>query len=298
MRIFLLFSFCLITTHLSVGQDLLFDVKIDASSANTSDNRVITDIQTSFQQFLNDRNWIDEDLETYERIKAVMAINIINIPKAGQYDAKMQVQAVRPIYGSTYESIMWNAPDVNFSFAFAESQPLDYAVNSRNSHLESILAFYANLLIGLDMDSYSPLGGQEYLDEAFNIARAAQQQNIGTGWDQFGNIESRFAVIQSILNVQLEPLRKANYTYHREGLDKMSENPPEARENILSVIETIQRINKLNPNEPFIQLWVQAKAEEIVNIFEEGEISQRRKAYNLMREIAPANSERYEPMIK
>lgn len=298
MRIILFFSICIITTHISIGQDLLFDVKIDASSANTSDNRVITNMQNTFQQFLNDRNWISQDLETYERIKAVMAINIINIPKSGQYEAKMQVQSVRPVYGSTYETIMWNAPDVNFSIAFTESQPLDYSPNSFNSHLESILAFYANLLIGLDMDSYSVLGGQEYFDEAFNIARTAQQQNIGTGWRQFDNIESRYAVVQSILNVQLEAVRKANYTYHREGLDRMHENPEEAREKILSVIETIQRVNKLNPNEPFIILWIQAKADEIVNIFKEGEISQRRKAYNLMREIAPANSERYEPMIK
>lgn len=298
MRIILFFSICLLYTQLCLGQDLIFDIKVDASSANSSDSRIITNIQNTFQQFMNDRNWMSQNLEPYERIKAVMAINILNVPSANQYEAKMQIQSLRPVYGSTYESIMWNAPDVNFSFSFTQSQPLDYTPNSRNSHLESILAFYANLIIGLDMDSYSPLGGQDYLDEALNIARAAQQQNLGSGWAQFGNIESRYAVIQSILNAQMESLRRANYTYHREGLDKMHENPEEARKNILSAIEAIQKANKLNPNEPFIQLWVQAKVDEIINIFKEGEISQRRKAYNLMREIAPANSDRYEPMIK
>ncbi len=148
------------------------------------------------------------------------------------------------------------------------------------------------------MDSYSKLGGQSYYEEALNIARNAEQQVIGDGWAQFGNINSRYALVQSILNAQLEPVRLALYTYYREGLDLMYDQPDVARENIIKALENIQKVNKINPNEPFIVILMQTKVDEIISIFKEGDLQLRRKAYNIMRDIAPANSERYEVMIK
>ena len=294
----LLIGFLFISSHLLSGQDLLFDIKVDASTANSSETRVFLNMETAFEQFLNERKWHEAELEPFEKIKGVMAINILSVPRTNQYEAKMQVQSVRPVFNSTYESIMWNVPDSKFNFDYTESQPLDYAPNSFNTHLVSILAYYANLIVGLDMDSYSPLGGQSYLQEAFNIAQAAQQQGLGAGWEQFANIDSRFAIIRSIMNSQLESVRQANYTYHRLGLDLIAEQPDEARENILKALIDIQKANKLNANEPFIVLFMQTKVDEIINIFTEGDLQVRRQVYNLMREIAPANSDRYEVMIK
>jgi hypothetical protein len=241
---------------------------------------------------------MEEDLEAFERIKGIMAINITEIPRTGRYQAQMQVQSVRPVYNSNYESIMINIADRNFNFDFTESQPLIYTRNSFNENLVSVLAFYANFLLALDLDSFSELGGQDYYDEALNIARSANQQGFGSGWDQFGNIESRYALIQSALNAQLEPVRKALYLYYRQGLDLMEEDPEAARKSILEALENIRKANKLNPNSPFVTLIIQSKADEIVKIFTEGDLAVRREAYEIMREIAPANSDRYEVMIK
>ncbi|MGM0579154.1 MAG: DUF4835 family protein [Bacteroidota bacterium] len=281
-----------------IAQDLFFQIKVDASAANTSETRVFRDMENAFKQFVNETKWMEEDVELFERIKGIMAINITEIPRTGRYEAQMQVQSVRPIYNSNFESIMINIADRNLNFDYTESQPLNYKQNSFNDNLVSILAFYANFLLGMDFDSFSELGGQQYYDEALNIARSANQQGFGSGWAQFGNLESRYALVQSALNSQLEPVRKSLYLYYRKGLDVMEKDPEKAREAILEALENIQKSNKLNPNSPFVTLLIQTKSEEIIQIFSEGDLSIRRKAYEVMKEISPSNSDQYEVMIK
>ncbi|MBK6263923.1 DUF4835 family protein [Marivirga sp. S37H4] len=282
----------------SYSQDLFFEVKVDATTANTSETRVFTNMENSFRQFYNEKKWMEKDIELFERIKSVMVVNITDIPRTGRYAGQAQIQSVRPIYGSSFESVMINLADRNLRFDFTESQPLIYTPNSFNDNLVSILAFYANLLMGLDFDSYSELGGQQYFDEALNIARSAQQQNTGPGWEQFGSEDSRYVLIQSILNGQLEPVRQALYLYYRKGLDVMHKDPEAGRESILEALRNIQKANKLNPSARFIAVLIQTKSDEIVSIFSEGDINLRREAYQIMREIAPANSDKYEVMIK
>lgn len=298
VKFFLTFFVSLFSLTSIIAQDLFFQIKVDASAANTSEKRVFTDMESSFKQFINETKWMEEDIEMFERIKGIMAINITEIPRTGRYDAQMQVQSVRPVYNSNYESVMINIADRNLNFDYTESQPLVYTQNSFNDNLVSILAFYANFLLGMDFDSFSELGGQKYYDEALNIARSANQQGFGAGWAQFGNLESRYALVQSAMNSQLESVRESLYIYYRKGLDVMEENPEEARKAILEALENIQKANKLNPNAPFITLLIQTKSDEIVQIFSEGDLALRRKAYEIMREIAPSNSERYEVMIK
>lgn len=295
----LTFFVLLISVTSIIAQDLFFQIKVNASAANTSETRVFTDMENSFRQFMNETKWIEgEDLEPYERLKGVMAINVDEIVRTGRYEIDMQVQSVRPIYNSNYESIIINIADPKIRFDYTESQPLIYTQNSFNDNLVSILAFYANLLLGMDFDSFSEMGGQKYYEEALNIARSAQQQGFKPGWEQFGNISSKYALVQSALNSQLEPVRKSLYLYYRKGLDVMEENPEEARKSILEALENIQKAYKLNPNSPFITILLQTKSEEIVKIFTEGDLAVRRKAYEIMREVSPANSDLYEQMIK
>jgi len=295
-------SLTFLTTIFSItsllSQDLYFQVKVDATAANTSETRIFTTMENAFTQFINETKWMQEDVELFERLKGVMAINITEIPRTGRFEAQMQVQTVRPIYNSNYESVMINIADRNLNFDYTESEPLIYTRNSFNDNLVSILSFYANFLLAMDFDSFSELGGQKYYDEALNIARSANQQGFKPGWEQFGNIESKYALVQSALNSQLEPVRKSLYLYYRKGLDIMEKDPEAARKSIVEALENIRKANKLNPNSPFITLLIQTKSDEIVEIFTEGDLALRRKAYEIMREIAPANSERYEVMIE
>ena len=297
-KIFLTFLISIFTLSSICAQDLYFRIKVDATAANTSETRVFTTMENAFSQFINETKWLEGDLALFERMKGVMAINITEIPRTGRFQAQMQIQSVRPVYNSNYESVIINIADRNFNFDYTESQPLIYSPNSFNDNLVSVLAFYANFLAAMDFDSFSELGGQNYFDEALNIARSANQQGFGAGWEQFGNIESRYSLIQSALNTQLEPVRISLYLYYRKGLDIMESNPEEARKSIIEALENIQKANKLAPNSPFITLLIQTKSDEIVEIFTEGDLALRRKAYEIMREIAPANSERYEVMIE
>lgn len=297
-KIILTFFGIIFSLNTLIAQDLFFQVKVDASTANTSETRVFTSMENSFRQFVNETKWMQEEVELFERLKGIMAINITEIPRTGRFQAQMQVQSVRPIYNSNYESVMINIADRNLNFDYTESQPLIYTQNSFNDNLVSILAFYSNFLLGMDFDSFSELGGQAYYDEALNIARSANQQGFKPGWEQFGNIDSKYSLVQSALNSQLEPVRKSLYLYYRKGLDIMETKPDEARKSILEALENIQKSNKLNPNSPFITLLIQSKIDEIIQIFTEGDLAVRRKAYEIMRDLAPANSERYEVMIK
>jgi hypothetical protein len=297
-KIILTFFGIIFSLNTLIAQDLFFQVKVDASTANTSETRVFTSMENSFRQFVNETKWMQEEVELFERLKGIMAINITEIPRTGRFQAQMQVQSVRPIYNSNYESVMINIADRNLNFDYTESQPLIYTQNSFNDNLVSILAFYSNFLLGMDFDSFSELGGQAYYDEALNIARSANQQGFKPGWEQFGNIDSKYSLVQSALNSQLEPVRKSLYLYYRKGLDLMETKPDEARKSILEALENIQKSNKLNPNSPFITLLIQSKIDEIIQIYTEGDLAVRRKAYEIMRDLAPANSERYEVMIK
>lgn len=297
-KIILTFFGIIFTLNTLIAQDLFFQVKVDASTANTSETRIFTSMENSFRQFVNETKWMQEEVELFERMKGIMAINITEIPRTGRFQAQMQVQSVRPIYNSNYESVMINIADRNLNFDYTESQPLIYTQNSFNDNLVSILAFYSNFLLGMDFDSFSELGGQAYYDEALNIARSANQQGFKPGWEQFGNIDSKYSLVQSALNSQLEPVRKSLYLYYRKGLDLMETKPDEARKSILEALENIQKSNKLNPNSPFITLLIQSKIDEIIQIYTEGDLAVRRKAYEIMRDLAPANSERYEVMIK
>lgn len=297
-KIILTFFGIIFSLNTLIAQDLFFQVKVDASTANTSETRVFTSMENSFRQFVNETKWMQEEVELFERLKGIMAINITEIPRTGRFQAQMQVQSVRPIYNSNYESVMINIADRNLNFDYTESQPLIYTQNSFNDNLVSILAFYSNFLLGMDFDSFSELGGQAYYDEALNIARSANQQGFKPGWEQFGNIDSKYSLVQSALNSQLEPVRKSLYLYYRKGLDLMETKPEEARKSILEALENIQKSNKLNPNSPFITLLIQSKIDEIIQIYTEGDLAVRRKAYEIMRDLAPANSERYEVMIK
>ncbi len=109
------------------AQDLLFEVKVDATAANTTETRVFTNMESAFQQFMNDRNWVEEELEPFALIKGILAVSVVGIPQTGRFETKMQVQSLRPIFNSTYESIMLNTSDINFNFAYLESQPMDYS---------------------------------------------------------------------------------------------------------------------------------------------------------------------------
>ncbi len=275
------------------AQELNANVVVNYQNVQTTETRVFEDMQKSFSQFLNNRKWTDDVFATEERINCNFIINIERMPSIGNFEATVQIQSSRPVYNSNYESIIFNFADRDWHFQYVESQPLEFNPNSFINNLTSILAFYANILIGLDYDTFSELGGTEYYEKARQIVNNAQQQ--GPGWDQFGSNgrRNRYWLVENLLNQQMAPIRQGLYTYHRKGLDTFSSSEEDSRKNILSALNEMQKISKLFPQNILLVTFFDAKNDELINIFSKGEGQVRKNAYNALVEINPTQTDEY-----
>lgn len=280
------------------AQELNFNVRVNAEAIQANDPQVFEDMQNTIREFINSRSWTEDRFESRERIFGNLIINIQSSPGIGQYKATVQIQSSRPVYGSSYETLLFNYLDKDWVFEYTPSQPLDYNENAFSNNLTSMLAFYAYLVIGLDYDSFALMGGTPYFRQANDIAQNAQQENIsGSGWLRFESNQNRFWLIQNINNQRNLPIREALYTYHRKGLDMFASKPEEARENITLSIRSISQVAKNQPNALFVRTFFDAKRREIVNIFSKGDMQKRKEVYNMLVEMDPTHREDYDEII-
>jgi hypothetical protein len=206
----------------------------------------------------------------------------------------MQVQSSRPIFGTSYNSVTFNFLDENIDFNFIEFQPMNFNENSFSSNLTSLLAFYANYIIGLDFDSFGLLGGTAYFQKALQVANNAQPTGI-SGWQPFErNLRSRYNLIDNILNERFSPIREAYYKYHRQGLDIMNKTPEQARKNIYESLLLVQKIFKIAPNTVMLIVFFEAKSDELVNIYKNAPATEKPKVIELLSAINIGNISKYE----
>ena len=302
LRYFVISGWLVLLATLTYAQELNATVRVDAGNTNSVDPRLVKEMQTEFEDFLNNRKWTSDTYGPRERIKCNFSINITSSPSVGQYEATVQIQSVRPVYGSGYESVLLNFADRDWSFEYVESQPMNFNPNTyqgAQSEIPFLLGFYAYIILGYDYDSFSELGGAEHFNRAQQIAQAAASSN-SPGWDQFSGASgrNRFSLMQNMINPQFEPVRIASYEYHRQGLDLMIEKEEEGRQSILEAVETIQAVSKLFPQSIAIIAFMDTKQDELVSVFTKGEMPVRQKAYNALVEIDPSQTDAYGPILK
>jgi len=279
------------------AQELNCRVTINADQVQTTDRRIFKDMETAFSNFLNNTKWTSDIFETNEKIKCNLLITLQNPTSIGNYQATVQIQSARPVYNSNYESILLNFADRDWQFEYVESQPLNFNENIYTSNLTSLLAFYAYVIIAMDYDSFSQLGGGEFYRKALNIATNAQAANR-PGWNTLGSTRNRYWLIENLTNSQMQDIRVGLYEYHRLGLDTFEQSPDESRKTILSVLEKIRKVRKTYPNSIFVIAFLDAKSDELINIFSEGNIQVRRQAFDILAEIDPSKRNDYEKIIK
>jgi hypothetical protein len=289
----LLFIFCWVNAY---PQELNCKVVVNSERIATSDRQVFQDMEVAFSQFLNERRWTDDVFENEERIKCNLNMTIDEMPSIGSFRATVQIQSARPIYNSNYESIVLNFADRDWTFDYVESQPLDFNQNSYTSNLTSILAYYANIVIGLDYDSFGELGGTKHFQLANNIVTNATSSNR-PGWTSLESIRNRFWLVENLLNQRMVEMRKNMYTYHRLGLDIIQDKPDEGQTNILNTLKSIQDVRRSNPQSILVIAFLDAKTDELVNIFSASDNQNKREAYNLLIEIDPSKREKYARII-
>ena len=280
------------------AQELDFTVSINADQVQATDRSIFPEMQNAFERFLNDRTWTNDRFQNNEKIRGNIIVTIQSQPTIGQFTANAQIQVVRPVYGSSYETLLLNFADRDWEFQYTISQRMDFNENNFQSNLTSLLAYYAYLAIGLDYDSFSPLGGSPYYERALNVVNNAQQGG-GDGWGQFQNRRNRYWLIENLaINNQYQPVREAIYTYHLQGLDIFQQKPEETRTNILQALKNMQQVNRILPNAILIISFLDAKNDELLNIFSKGPMNVRREAYNELLKLDPTRRSKYQKIVQ
>lgn len=281
------------------SQELNFQVIINSDRARTQEKEVFENMKNTFEQFLNGRNWTNEEFKPMERIKGNMLITINDMPQVGLYNATVQVQVVRPIYGTNYESMVFNFIDRNWSFEFIQNQPLEFNRFSFLNNISSLLAYYAYMALGLDYDSFSLRGGDPYFEIANAIVNNAQQSQR-PGWNQNpSDRRNRYWLINDIYTSSVfAPIREALYLYHRKGMDLLNRDPEEAFKNMLEAIRKVEDANTAQPNGIFTISFMDAKGDEISKIFKKAPLEIRTEAVELLLKVDPNNARKYNDLLK
>ncbi len=286
MRKLLLFIGITCFSNLGFAQELNFKVTINADQIQTSDRGIFNDMERALANFLNTRKWTTDSYKNYEKINGTLFLNISKMPSIGNFTANMQVTAARPVFNGNYETVLFNFADREWEFEYIESLPLEYNDNTYMTNLTSMLAFYAYVVLAMDYDSYSELGGNPFVQKALTVVNNAQSSNR-VGWDALGSNRSRYALVENLNNPQMVELRKNTYRYHIQALDIFDKTPDQSRTMVLEVLKNVKKVWTIYPNSIFVTTFFDAKAVEIVNIFSEGALPVRREAYDILTSIDP-----------
>jgi hypothetical protein len=287
-----------LVSSFALGQELNCSVTINSTQITTSDRGIFRDMKTGIEQFLNGRKWTSEAYKPHEKINCNFLITITKMPAIGSFSATVQIQAARPVYNTNYSSLIFNFADRDWEFEYIESLPLEYNDNTYTSNLTSMLALYAYLIIGIDADTFSELGGTPYFQRALTVVNNAQQSNR-PGWQSIGGSNrTRYWIVENYNNPQMIDLRKSTYSYHRLGLDTFDQDPDKSRKIILDGLKDVKKVRDINPNAILLVSFLDAKGKELANIFSSGNIQLRREAYDIVTSIDPSNSATYEKMIQ
>ncbi|PJR03500.1 type IX secretion system protein PorD [Avrilella dinanensis] len=260
--IFLTFFLAVYTMQ---AQELNCTVTINTESIQTNDRRIFNTLESAVTNFMNNTQWTNQNYNFNEKINCSIII-FIQEQNNNDFKAMLQVISSRPVYNSDYNSPVFNWKDERFNFTYIENEPLNYNPNAYQSELVSVLSFYANMIVGLDADTFSLNRGNQSYAAAQSILSAAQQQG-GSGWQQADGRSSRYFLITELLNSSYSNYRKALYEYHREGMDQMAENPLAAKQGVQKSIETLAQIHNMRPNALLTRVFFDAKADEIFSVF-------------------------------
>ncbi len=288
----LMIGIAVVSAPKTQAQELNCSVNLDISQLSGSDFGFLRDLETRIREYLNERRWTDDRFEPEERIDCTFQIFIEQSSGIGEFSSQLVVAARRPIYDTAQTTTIFRVKD-QWSFEYSRGASLLFEPN-RFDRLTSVLDFYAFMILGYDYDTFSPLGGTAYFQQARRIADLATSQNAD-GWDQIGNDQTRSALVTDILRPRLRRLREVSYTYHLEGLDRFVESTEEARASILSQIERLQELTQEVSRSYAIDVFFGAKFEEFAAVFRDSRLSS--EAYSILTTIDPAHSSTYNELV-
>ncbi len=299
-NLFTLFILSLFS-YSSIAQELQATVRVQAPAVQITDKSIFSRLETQLQEFMNGRKWTEDEYQPEERIQCsfVFTINEYN-QQNGRFTGQLQVNYSRPIYNSTYLSPVLNWIDTDISFEYRDGQPLDFIRNQQLNNLTSILAFYAYVIMGLDHDTYAPGAGEDYYVIAQSIAATAQNDNTATGWRSFESNRNRYWMVDNLLNPAFSQVVNTLYTYHRLGLDKMYDQSKQesAKLQIKNSLMSLRDVHQRRPGSFLVQLFMEAKSDEIINIFSGGPSMENRDLVQILQTIDGPRSSDYDAILE
>ena len=271
-------------------------VTVNHSQIQGTENSVFDNLQQTLEQFINERQWTDLQFQENERIQCNLNITVSKYNRdENKFECTALIQANRPVYNASYTTTLYNNRDANFHFEYAQFDQLNYNDETVDNQLTALAAYYAYLIIGLDLDSFSPLGGTDVLQRCMQLVNNAQDLGY-PGWKSFEDSRNRFAIINDYLDEQMKPFRQLQYDYYRKGLDEMANNAERGRTEISTALE--EQLKKAHDNKPLSllpQIWTDYKKDELVNIYKgKGTQKEKQTVYDLLSNINASQNTSWE----
>ncbi len=281
------------------AQEINCTVTINSDQIEGSNKQVYETLKSAIEEYMNQNRWTNMTFAEQEKIECSMML-VVKAVADNMYSCEMTLQSRRPVYGTTYTTPLLNFVDRNFNFTYQEFDRIEYQQNQFTTNLTAMLAYYCYLIIGHDMDSYQRLGGTPFFEQCENIVNACQSASMDNseqkGWLAFDSNRNRYALINNLLDEAFKKYRNYYYEYHRLGLDEMSGNVTNGRARIAEGISVLKEAYRARPATYVINTFLDAKADELVDIFKKGTDKEKKEVYDLLVDIDPTRQSTYDRM--
>lgn len=295
-----LFILFLIAAANLPAQELNCNVQLNSDMIEGSNKSVFNTLQQAIYEYVNTIRWTGLTFAENERIECNMTI-IVKSVTDNVFNAELQVQARRPVFGTNYTTPLLNIKDNYFTFTYQEFDRLEYQENIFTTNLTAILAYYCYLIIGTDMDSFARLGGTPWFQQCEDIVNAAITATLTdaemAGWYKTsakGNNRNRYSIVNNLMDESYKKYREYFYEYHRLSLDEMTQNVPNARARIVAGLDVLKETRKARPNGYLVGIFLDAKADELVSLLKQATSDEKKKAYEILNDIDPTRQNVYD----
>lgn len=299
------FLFLIFSTPVIKAQELRARMSVLSSRvANNVDKKTFQTLQTALDNFINTRKWTSDNFATQEKIDCSFLLNLQSTGDANVYKASLTIQSARPVFNSSYVCPLVNFQDNDIIFKYAEFQQLEFNDNRVSgtdalaSNLTAVIAYYINIILGMDYDSFSQRGGDAYFQKAQNIVNNAPEGKDISGWKAFDGTRNRYWLVENLLNSKYTIIHDAIYDYYRLGMDKLYDEEANARIQMLNVLNILNNLNTENPNTMILQFFFEGKSQELINIFSKASPPDKARALEFLQKLDVPNAPKYKEALK
>lgn len=281
----------------SAAQEFRCNISISSERIQGANRNLFRTMQSDLYEFMNNRRWTEHNYTMEERIECNIFIRLEEQVSMDEFKGSIQIQAKRPVFNSSYETTILNIKDNDFHCKYVEFQPIEYSETNNRDNLTNIIAYYAYVILGFDYDSFSREGGTPYFEKAQAIVNNSQNARE-KGWKAFESERNRYWLIENIMNRSYSAMRETTYAYHRMGLDVMSDKTEEGRAAIAESLRGVQQVFRRRPSTYILQIFFDAKSDELVNIFSNSYPDERNRVTAILNEVDPSNGAKYQKITE